>query len=366
MTDRKPIEDLQTFIESSAFKLMPFATQEEMKLRLQQLLEAETKECKESVVNDIKSAVTPILQSSNLQIVLLVTCDNKGVVEVREIKEEPPTNTVSIQSQPEEEPFVLTPEVDTNNAIDQSLSTRDTSKYSFNGSAPMSKRRLAWNIVKAYIERYPDVDYNHLKEVFVPEIVSPKLGVVRSLVDMPSTMPESEYPRRYMMKDDELIYLKDSDIITVCSQWNVQRIAKMIELAIDEGWTIERIEENSLPIQNNVEEIDTITTTKSKSIGFTVKFHDGKICKEKNAKETFIKALKKIGLQRIARGNHGVIHHGVKLVSEALLDIDGKVRYQEKVDGYYIYTCLSNQAKKDDIERLSKYYRLGIRVYWDE
>lgn len=121
----------------------------------------------------------------------------------------------------------------------------DRTKYILNGSKPLNKRRFAHALVKKYVEDHQEVDYEGLKRVFRPEIISGR-GVVRSITDLDDIRPE-EQPKRYLMKDDELIYLPQSDdIITVCSQWNPDRIAPMIEIARSIGYSVEEVGNETL------------------------------------------------------------------------------------------------------------------------
>lgn len=117
----------------------------------------------------------------------------------------------------------------------------DRTKYIFNGSEPLNKRRLALALVRKYVEDHPDVDYEELKRVFRPEIISGR-GVVRSITDL-DDISQEEQPKRYLMKDSELIYLPLSDdIITVCTQWNPDRIATMVKIARTLGYEVKEVE----------------------------------------------------------------------------------------------------------------------------
>lgn len=265
--------------------------------------------------------------------------------------------------------------------------TRDTSKYSFNGGLPVSKRRLAWLIVKEYIKNYPDVDYAHLKEVFVPEITTKTLGVVRSIIDMPDSMPEAEYPRRYMMKDEDLIYLADGDIITVCSQWNVQRISKMIDIAIDEGWSVVKAgEENDdakeiLPETPSYDDIEvehviydpktqTITpivsepvanqTDDEEDVEFGVTFADGSYIEEDTPFNTFVATLRKIGLSRIP--DVGVTYGNINLVSVMQKDANKQIN----IDGVYVYKDLTSAQMMDALQQISDYYYMDLEIGTEE
>ncbi|MBO4821571.1 MAG: hypothetical protein J5548_08920 [Prevotella sp.] len=114
--------------------------------------------------------------------------------------------------------------------------------------------------------------------------------------------------------------------------------------------------------------------TKSKSIGFSVSFRDGTVYHEKKAVNTWILALKKIGLETICnnRSKHSAWHRvngrDICIVerSETLRDSDGKSP-QTLVDGFYVMTQLSNGQKEKDLLALGEFLpKLGIKVIWDD
>ena len=113
---------------------------------------------------------------------------------------------------------------------------------------------------------------------------------------------------------------------------------------------------------------------KSKSIGFSVCFRDGTVYHEKKAVNTWILALKKIGLETICnnRSKHAAWHRvngqDVCIVerTETVRESDGKSP-QTLVDGFYVMTQLSNDQKEKDLLALGEYLpKLGIKVIWDD
>lgn len=120
----------------------------------------------------------------------------------------------------------------------------DRTKYALMGGTPLKKRRFALALVRQYVKDHPAVDYAGLKRVFRPEIIGGR-GVVRSISDLDDIRPE-EQPKRYMMKEDELIYLPQvDDIITVCSQWNFERIAQLVEVAKSLGYEVSEVDSDT-------------------------------------------------------------------------------------------------------------------------
>lgn len=114
--------------------------------------------------------------------------------------------------------------------------------------------------------------------------------------------------------------------------------------------------------------------TKSKSIGFSVSFKDGTVYHEKKAVNTWLLALKKIGLENICnnRSKHNAWHRvsgqDICIVerTETVRDSDGKSP-QTFIDGFYVMTQLSNDQKEKDLLALGEFMpKLGIKVIWDD
>lgn len=114
--------------------------------------------------------------------------------------------------------------------------------------------------------------------------------------------------------------------------------------------------------------------SRSKSIGFSVSFRDGTVFHEKKAVNTWINALKKIGLENICnnRSKHSAWHRvagqDICIVerTETVRDSDGKSP-QTLVDGFYVMTQLSNDQKEKDLLALGDFLpKLGIKIVWDD
>ena len=102
---------------------------------------------------------------------------------------------------------------------------------------------------------------------------------------------------------------------------------------------------------------------RSESIGFTIRFPDGTEVQRKNAKETMIATLKVIGMHKVA-AFRGRLFKGYPLVSRnRRTDVDFKC--QEYVDGWYVYTNMSNDIKIDVLRQISDELRLGLQITGD-
>ena len=94
--------------------------------------------------------------------------------------------------------------------------------------------------------------------------------------------------------------------------------------------------------------------------GLKVTFPDGTVIWHRAAINTFVDALRKVGLDRIPQV--GIEHGGYNLVSRDKRPVvPGRV-WQHEVDGWYIYSNISNDTKVDDLKCISEYYNLNLAV----
>ena len=95
--------------------------------------------------------------------------------------------------------------------------------------------------------------------------------------------------------------------------------------------------------------------------GMRVTFPDGTVIWHRQAIDTFIDALRKIGLERIPAV--GVEHgNGYNLVSrDKRPTVPGRI-WQHECDGWYIYSNISNGTKKEDLKRISDHYHLRLKI----
>ena len=94
--------------------------------------------------------------------------------------------------------------------------------------------------------------------------------------------------------------------------------------------------------------------------GMRVTFPDGTIIWHKAAINTFVETLRKIGLERIPQV--GIEHGGYNLVSkDKRPPLPGRI-WQHEVDGWFIYSTISNDTKADDLQLISKFFKLGLKI----
>ncbi len=119
----------------------------------------------------------------------------------------------------------------------------------------------------------------------------------------------------------------------------------------------------STPVRGGQTEREPHESTRSvvnATRGMRVTFPDGTVICRRYAIDTFIEALRKIGLHRIPAVR--VMHSGFNLVSKEKREEQLDVTWQHECDGWYIYSNISNDSKISDLQRISDYYHLHLKI----
>lgn len=123
---------------------------------------------------------------------------------------------------------------------------------------------------------------------------------------------------------------------------------------------------SSTPVKSEKEPENTIPHEPTKHIenttkGMRVTFPDGTVIWHRQAIDTFIDTLRKIGLERIPA--LGIEHGGgYNLVSKDKRPTQPGRIWQHECDGWYIYSNISNSTKAADLKHISDHYRLGLKI----
>ena len=123
---------------------------------------------------------------------------------------------------------------------------------------------------------------------------------------------------------------------------------------------------NSTPVKSTEEPEATRPHEPKKHVenttkGMRVTFPDGTVVWHRQAIDTFIDTLRRIGLERIPEV--GIEHGGgYNLVSmDKRPPVPGRI-WQHEADGWYIYSNISNSQKLQALKRISDYYHLGLKI----
>jgi len=137
-------------------------------------------------------------------------------------------------------------------------SPKDTSdatsiRYSLNGGPLLNTNKLAYSIVKLYLEQHPGISFNELEQIFPPQLQGS--GTIRTL----KYIQEKQYKgRRFFDRPDEILVCGDSITFAVSTQWSKNNIGNIIEVAKKHGYKISQPIPASQQSTNNVTKEDDI------------------------------------------------------------------------------------------------------------
>ena len=135
-----------------------------------------------------------------------------------------------------------------------------------------------------------------------------------------------------------------------------------IDLKVIEGENNESATSTDVAIPvppSNAILLDKSNKDEAQSRDLRITFPDGTVYDGKNSKDTFINALKKIGLHRIPEV--GIMCAGYNLV-DTRQRTDGNRVWQEQVEGKWIYIYFSNPTKVDYLLRIAEFHKLNLTI----
>jgi hypothetical protein len=100
---------------------------------------------------------------------------------------------------------------------------------------------------------------------------------------------------------------------------------------------------------------------RSESVGFTVKFDDGTVISNSNAKKTFVGALQHMGLPRVSSFK-GRTFADFPLVGHRHRVTEDGYKWQEEVDGWWIYVNMSNDTKMSMLYQVSQFLGIPLTI----
>ena len=119
--------------------------------------------------------------------------------------------------------------------ITKATTSRDNSKYKFNGEEGLGKGPLVRAVVAKYVEDNPDTTYKQLKEIF-PDTLMKRFGVFANETDAKKL---SGNKPRYFLKPEQMIKIKgQKEPIVICNQWTSALIEPFIKVAKELGYKI--------------------------------------------------------------------------------------------------------------------------------
>ena len=131
--------------------------------------------------------------------------------------------------------------LDASQIIRQSLI--DHTRYCINGSEPLSIGQLAVRIVKEYVDKFPTLSFDVIKQIFPDEIIPSKYrsqGLIVSVEDLKNSSLEPIYRNKWYCFDTMDFWLKSADGIyfVVNNQWDINCINNIINIGREVGFDI--------------------------------------------------------------------------------------------------------------------------------
>jgi hypothetical protein len=117
----------------------------------------------------------------------------------------------------------------------KTTSSRDNSKYSFNGVNGLPKGKLALAICKQYVKDNPKTTLAKMQEVFKSKDIQPRYGIIE----------EIGKAKKHTVNNRERFFFKDSDAIkvgtqkaVVTNQWALFTLTPMLKIAKELGYKV--------------------------------------------------------------------------------------------------------------------------------
>ena len=119
--------------------------------------------------------------------------------------------------------------------VTKATTSRDNSKYKFNGEEGLGKGPLVRAVVANYVDDNPDTTHKQLKEIF-PDTLMKRFGVFANETDAKKL---SGNKPRYFLKPEQMIKIKgQKEPIAICNQWTAALIEPFIKVAKELGYKI--------------------------------------------------------------------------------------------------------------------------------
>lgn len=129
--------------------------------------------------------------------------------------------------------------------------------------------------------------------------------------------------------------------------------------------TVRDIEKYSDEDDSDDDDDSDSTRKRSKSIGFTVKFADGKVIKHSTARRTMIESLRYMGLER-ASHFRGEVFKGYPLIGKQMRPAEPGRQWQKNVDGWLVYVNMGNPRAIACIKGVASMLNIPVEIIMDE
>lgn len=249
------------------------------------------------------------------------------------------------------------------NPIDEYFPPDDDTSLVWDGPVDEPVRQRTGSI--GFSVRFPDgtvIHHSKAKDTFIESLrkigfnlVSGFKGRMFKGYPLVSKTERTDGERKWQEKvDDWYIYIYISNETKI-------RLLEMLSNELHLGLIIERDDEPTLPLNAISGEIktDKVKRPYNPEAELVVEFPDGTIYDDKKAIWTFVRAIEKIGFDKVAKV--GIEIQGYNLVDRRQRTDKGRT-WQKHVGPYYVYSYLSNGDKIKYLNRIATYYGLDLKI----
>ena len=123
----------------------------------------------------------------------------------------------------------------------RNVETIDRTTFSINGSAFLKKGAFVRAFIKLYMEKYPNASYSDLKRFFTDSLLDSGykfIGLLATVEDWNKWRNDNKLKRYYVSGVDSIFTSSDGVQFYVNTQWTLNSVKKVIELAEREGFNI--------------------------------------------------------------------------------------------------------------------------------
>lgn len=112
-------------------------------------------------------------------------------------------------------------------------------------------------------------------------------------------------------------------------------------------------------VEHRTNSVPKTVHAKSPKTNLRVTLPNGRVIQNNKAVDTLIDFVQYVGVEKVRKV--GLVRCKIQLVSNT---IDEKYGNRQKPigNGWYLMTCTSTEAKKEDIEKISDFYKLNVKV----
>lgn len=115
-------------------------------------------------------------------------------------------------------------------------SSKDKTKYFFNNLL-LGKGRFVFEVVKYFLKVNPTSTYQQLVGKFPPNLQG-SIGVINKL-DLINIKYANRSIKRHFISNDDILRSADNIEFVICSQWGIDNINNILEIARNEGYNFE-------------------------------------------------------------------------------------------------------------------------------